>query len=314
MARPVTGWLGYDVASDRPLVKLVAGTKKLLTEDDAGGGGGITTIDSPDGSITVTNPTGPTVSLSASGASSEPWSKPTVADSRDEEFESTTLSGSWIARQDNGTGLVTLTSGATLSYTVPAMNTMLYRAHTDRRSSWISIQASSDKSYYLLKPLTSWATYDCVWTRFVHGAVGGSAGGSGTTRLVLMADNAGNPDPLHQVKAGLASPSGNPLSIYLLAYAIYGGIAQQGNSALGPTWADYHRAVEYLVIDKVDTTYYFYGVGTGGGAVNLGVIGAPGPAMAWVGFEVRNNGNTPAEVRSFDFLRFNTGGYFALPL
>lgn len=34
MAKPVTGYMGYDVAADRPLVKLVAGTKKLRTEDD----------------------------------------------------------------------------------------------------------------------------------------------------------------------------------------------------------------------------------------------------------------------------------------
>lgn len=34
MAQAVPGFLGYDVAADRPLVKLVAGTKKLLTEDD----------------------------------------------------------------------------------------------------------------------------------------------------------------------------------------------------------------------------------------------------------------------------------------
>lgn len=63
MARPVPGYLGYDVAADRPLVKLVAGTKRLLTEDDASGGTIESISSDPDSPIVVTDGSGPNTSL-----------------------------------------------------------------------------------------------------------------------------------------------------------------------------------------------------------------------------------------------------------
>ncbi len=65
MAKPIPGWIGYDEVSDRPLVKLVGGTKRLLTEDDSGGGGSITSVDDDGASpaLVVTDPTGPLVTL-----------------------------------------------------------------------------------------------------------------------------------------------------------------------------------------------------------------------------------------------------------
>lgn len=61
MAQPVPGYLGYDPVADRPLVKLIAGTKKLLTEDDSagsGGGGGPHKTTHQDGGTDEINVTG----------------------------------------------------------------------------------------------------------------------------------------------------------------------------------------------------------------------------------------------------------------
>jgi len=65
MAKPVAGSIFYNTATDRPRVSLRVGERDLLTTDDSGGGGSITLIDSPDGSIVVTNPAGATVSVEA---------------------------------------------------------------------------------------------------------------------------------------------------------------------------------------------------------------------------------------------------------
>lgn len=64
MPKPVSGSIYYDSALDRPRVDLRSGSKRLLTEDDSTGGT-LSDIDSPDGSLVITNPTGPTVSVEA---------------------------------------------------------------------------------------------------------------------------------------------------------------------------------------------------------------------------------------------------------
>lgn len=62
--KPVAGALGYNPDFDRPTVQLQSGVKRLLTEDDATGGGGtVDEVTSGDGSVVITDPTGPSVDL-----------------------------------------------------------------------------------------------------------------------------------------------------------------------------------------------------------------------------------------------------------
>lgn len=223
MAKPVVGYLGYDEANDRPTVKLTNGTRRLLTQDDATGGS-VTEVDSPDGSIVVTNGTGPTVSVEANfgtGAGevmegnqaaggdatgtldnltiphlsfldSEFWVPPASPSADDEEFTGGSLPSGWqLCDATNAAAATAL--GAPLTIFGATFNTSgAVRADYNVRRSWARVQpTNAAERFALSKALTP--TSDAVFRGRV--SVDLARGATGTFAGIMLAtDNGGFPN------------------------------------------------------------------------------------------------------------------------
>lgn len=239
--------------------------------------------------------------------SSEPYAKPTVADSRDDEFETTTLDSAWKIWDITGVTSATPTKAA-LAYSVPASNR--YQCHTDRKPSWFSLQCTHP-TQFLLKP-TTMTTNDCLWARmaaFYRYSTGGSAA---NMYFVIMAATGGHPDPNNRVLIGF-SQTGDSSQIITAARFVAGVgtvIPSTESGSLNP----FSRGVfPYMVIEKVGTTFKVFAHGSAGTKDYQTTTISWTPA--YVGFECQNNAsNVDGDIFQADFVRGNVNGFLSLPL
>lgn len=245
--------------------------------------------------------------VAGGGSASEPYAHPAVADSRDDEFETTTLGVGWGYYGTAG-GAASL-NNVLFQFSIPNAGPR-YRAHTDRRPSWLSIQPESGAGY-VLKPI-SMGTNDCCWARVLYYGTVTTGGSNKRLKLVLMGQTAGHPDPNNCVKIGFISA--NDLNYVCQASVVVAGTtinmpASESDSLIGT------RAFEYFAIDKRGTDYFCFASGTGPGTTAwqfaTGITFTP----VYAGFEIQANAsNAYGDMFGMDFIRFNTGGFLALPI
>ena len=353
MAKPVSGYLGYDTDADRPTVKLRSGTKTLLTEDDATVGS-ITDVDSADGSIAATNPGGPSVDLAvvntpalrttgsdvavdaaappsagqvleATSATAAEWRSPRYAseiwvpparkgrsaDSRDVEFDSTTL-GSWTLYE--GTTARTFSSAAIDTTTNPAVNTGRYQLHTDNPhgDSWLRFQVAPSASTWLLTQPVTINSDDCVYTRLSTSYAAYSVGGPGNNSMQIFFglwadDGTGKPDPANAITVGVDT-DGPETSSFVSANRLLAGVSANIPRSQARNINSFRFPFQYFGIRKSSNDYICY-AGTEGFALEFrSEAPIAFPTLAYWGFKIvhSNAGTDRFPSYATDFVRAST--------
>ncbi len=260
--------------------------------------------------------------LAASGSTAAAWSTlaaatsdaktraPSTPDSRDDEFESATLSAVYQLFGSAGTPIAGQPAKVAITYTTAGVP-MGYQAHTDRRPSWLTVQGDGGVQY-LMKPLTSWGTNDSVRTR-IQPMLGVS--GNNPTRIwqlcMCAASGVGgvNMDLNNMILLGPENIGVNNYPV--VARKIIGGVSTAFDTVNGNV--NFGRG-DYLMFDKVGTAYHaIWGADT-----LAAVIIPPGNSpvvtisitMTWVGWKMQSQSSDgmiqPYEI---DYLRFSTAGF-----
>ena len=240
LAKPVSGYLGYDTDADRPTVLLRSGRKHLLTEDDSVGS--ITEIDSPDGSVTVTNGTGPTVSLSVpSPVLPAFWAHRTgseVADS--DEFTAGTIGSNWSLRRNDTFAVVTPVGGVDPTQAVSVVGSPRFTANY--RGTFAAIQGFDTTTQPIglyrqmsARPADFHIRFRVNMPMWKH--IGGSGGTTSARNSVfLVKDNAGVPDGNNFVHCGWIVNGSNQIQAFAQCFS--GGspvVTELGTAFTGPT-------------------------------------------------------------------------------
>jgi hypothetical protein len=241
----------------------------------------------------------PDFSRQVSGTGCNIFDKPLEPDPHDDEFDSTTLDPAW---QFSGGW----TQGGINPFAAPVGNA-LYELHTERRPSWLMVQAPISSAYRIWKPI-SFAGDFFMWAR-----------GSFNLRSASITNNdpnvafglSTNPfDANNSILVQINESDANVMSAVFTTVIGGAGTNVQRTRNLFATNSG-GQPIEAVGLQKIGTTYHAWVFNRSGNAIWLGSA-TFNPTVASV-FMVLFNASNAAPgivISGVDFIRFKEGSTF----
>ena len=240
---------------------------------------------------------------------SELWQLPIVSDSRDDEFDGTSLSPSWVT-YDAGTSLpATLSANTVNTYDTAFSGTSTIRVTV--QDSWVNLQTPGNSIYFGLSKAVTIGTNVLVYARIKVNikTTGTHTNSDYTIGMGLFQNIGGIADWNNNVLCYMNSPNTN--NIQAQSQRHVGGVLTV--NLVSDNVGRSGSPLEYVAIHKIGTTYHNW-VGTASG--NWLYMGSTTTAltMAYIGFIIANATTaTPGVgVVGVDFVRFIDTSNFLL--
>ncbi len=239
-----------------------------------------------------------------SGIEKNLWDRPLVAHQYDDEFDSTTLDPAWI--QEAGAW----SAGGIDPYQAYAAGDTRYELHTDRRPSWMMIQAPANAANQRInKPIAGMPANFFVWFRasFQTRLNTAPTDNDFTLNLILSTSPYDN---TNRINVSVNETDNN--AIYAEFAKTEGGVFTLGSNTpnLWGAQADL-QAIEAVGMQKIGTTYHAWAFGRNGSAIYMNSMTFM-PTIGTVAIEVLNSvsGAPGTQVVGVDFVRFKDGALY----
>lgn len=225
--------------------------------------------------------------------------KPTSPHAQDDEFDSTTLNSAWKLYDENADALIAFGAGAPDQYTANTTTGMRTDVSTTWPS-WLLMQPKNTALFYWVAKNYSLATDQWICCRVTGGFRLGQSDLEIEYGIIVSADNAGIPDKANSVTLTTV-PTGGQHS-FQFAKKTAGVNAALFNTSAIPNGG--LQGVEFLVLQKVGTTYHAWAVGHGGASLYFGST-THASTMAWVGIRCRQQiAGVTGMLVHWDHIRF----------
>lgn len=239
-----------------------------------------------------------------SGIESNLWDRPLVAHPFDDEFDSTVLNPAWVAEA----GL--WVQGAIDPYQAYAAGNVRFELHTQRRPSWMMIQAPADAGNKRInKPIAGMPANYFVWMRasFATRLNTAPTDNDFTLNLILSTSPYDNTNRINisvnetdngTIYAEMAKTEGGAFTLIADTIDLFGAQADM-------------QAIEAVGMQKIGTTYHGWAFGRNGSAIYMG-SSVFAPTVGTVAIEVLNSVTTApgTMVTGLDFVRFKNGALY----